>query len=222
MPGASQSPARILAARRRDASEEPREPEEAPAGQVLQEDGPPDAEAAPSPSSDKAAEAADTEPEAEAAGSPPLSFKGSPSAPSKSRSCGPSRSEYISRFVSRMRNAQIAMKCARHLTDWKRLHGCPQSSPVFICAGGYPDFTNAMRRRGWYQNEDKDSRFFDIKWAPAAAIDHDNLLAGQVVNHFHGNREITTKVGLTLNLRNCLPMCGADPDSFYPELRRQN
>ena len=61
----------------------------------------------------------------------------------------------------------------------------------------------------------KDSRFFDLKWAPAAAIDHDNLLTGQVscgtanrvccnndvprqlprqvVNHFHGNREITTK-----------------------------
>ena len=60
----------------------------------------------------------------------------------------------------------------------------------------------------------KDSRFFDLKWAPAAAIDHDNLLTGQVsrvrqpghtnnhvprqlsrqvVNHFHGAREITTK-----------------------------
>lgn len=215
---ASASPARILAARRRDASEEPREeprgePEEA--GQAAPEDGSPEAEAAPSPSSVQAAEVTEAEVEVEAAESPPISFKGSPSAPSKPR-MGPSRSEYISRFVSRMRNAQIAMKCARHLSDWKRLHSCPQSSPVFICAGGYPDFTNAMRRRGWFQNEDKDSRFFDVKWAPAAAIDHDNLLTGQVVNHFHGNREITTKVGLTLNLRNCLPMCGADPDAFYP------
>eukprot|EP00439_Symbiodinium_sp_Y106_P045830 s386_g5.t2 len=215
---ASASPARILAARRRDASEEPREeprsePEEA--GQTAPEDGSPNAEAAPSPSSVQAAEVTEAEVEVEAAESPPISFKGSPSAPSKPR-MGPSRSEYISRFVSRMRNAQIAMKCARHLSDWKRLHSCPQSSPVFICAGGYPDFTNAMRRRGWFQNEDKDSRFFDVKWAPAAAIDHDNLLTGQVVNHFHGNREITTKVGLTLNLRNCLPMCGADPDAFYP------
>ena len=25
----------------------------------------------------------------------------------------------------------------------------------------------------------QDSRFFDVKWAPAAAIDHDNLLTGQ-------------------------------------------
>ncbi|CAJ1429735.1 unnamed protein product [Effrenium voratum] len=144
--------------------------------------------------------------------------QGSPSAkesPVKQRQVT-SRTEYISRFVSRMRSAQIALKTARHLSDWKRLHCCPQSSSVFICAGGYPDFTKAMLARGWFQNEDKDSRFFDVKWAPASAINHENLLPSQVVNHFHGNREITTKVGLTLNLRNCLPMCGADPESFYP------
>eukprot|EP00434_Breviolum_minutum_P010073 symbB.v1.2.008887.t1/scaffold488.1/size197422/20 len=156
-----------------------------------------------------------------------MSCKESPSA-SSSR-----RADVITRFVRRMRSAQIAMKTARHLSDWKRLNCCPQSTSVFICAGGYPDFTKAMLARGWFQNEDKDSRFFDLKWAPAAAIDHDNLLTGQVsrvrqaghtnnhvprqvVNHFHGAREITTKVGLTLNLRNCLPMCGSDPESFYP------
>lgn len=143
-------------------------------------------------------------------GSPTMSCKESPSA-SSSR-----RADVITRFVRRMRSAQIAMKTARHLSDWKRLNCCPQSTSVFICAGGYPDFTKAMLARGWFQNEDKDSRFFDLKWAPAAAIDHDNLLTGQVVNHFHGAREITTKVGLTLNLRNCLPMCGSDPESFYP------
>lgn len=142
--------------------------------------------------------------------SPSMSCKESPSA-SSSR-----RADVITRFVRRMRSAQIAMKTARHLSDWKRLNCCPQSTSVFICAGGYPDFTKAMLARGWFQNEDKDSRFFDMKWAPAAAMDHDNLLPGQVVNHFHGSREITTKVGLTLNLRNCLPMCGADPESFYP------
>ena len=27
----------------------------------------------------------------------------------------------------------------------------------------------------------KDSRFFDMKWAPAAAMDHDNLLPGQAI-----------------------------------------
>ncbi|CAK8988403.1 unnamed protein product [Durusdinium trenchii] len=126
------------------------------------------------------------------------------------------RADVISRFVRRMRSAQIALKTARHLSDWKRLNCCPQSTSVFICAGGYPDFTKAMVARGWFQNEDKESRFFDLKWAPASAIDHDHLLPNQAVNHFHGNREITTKVGLTLNLRSCLPLCSADPDSFYP------
>ena len=27
----------------------------------------------------------------------------------------------------------------------------------------------------------EDSRFFDMKWAPASAMDHDNLLAGQAI-----------------------------------------
>eukprot|EP00913_Durusdinium_trenchii_P009809 g9210.t1 len=62
------------------------------------------------------------------------------------------RADVISRFVRRMRSAQIALKTARHLSDWKRLNCCPQS----------------------------------------------------------------TSVGLTLNLRSCLPLCSADPDSFYP------
>eukprot|EP00913_Durusdinium_trenchii_P028199 g26437.t1 len=54
-----------------------------------------------------------------------------------------------------------------------------------------------MVARGWFQNEDKESRFFDLKWAPASAIDHDHLLPNQAVNHFHGNREITTKASQT-------------------------
>jgi len=123
---------------------------------------------------------------------------------------------YISKFVSRMKNAKMAMHAARDMAEWKKRMGCPPDKQVFICCGGYMDFTQAMLKRGWFQNEDKDSRFFDIKWAPAASIDHESLVPEQVVNHFAGNREITTKVGLTLNLRNCLSMCGADPDYFYP------
>jgi len=123
---------------------------------------------------------------------------------------------YISKFVSRMKHAKMAMHAARDMAEWKKRMGCPPEKQVFVCSGGYMDFTKAMLKRGWFQNEDKDSRFFDMKWSPAAAIDHESLIPEQVVNHFAGNREITTKVGLTLNLRNCLPMCGADPDSFYP------
>jgi len=124
---------------------------------------------------------------------------------------------YISKFVSRMKTAQSnSSKSARDMADWKRRNCCPTDKKVFVCAGGYPDFTQAMLNRGWFQNQEKDSKFFDLKWAPASGIDHESLLPSQVVNHFAGNREITTKVGLTTNLKNCLPMCSADPDDFYP------
>jgi tubulin monoglycylase TTLL3/8 len=122
----------------------------------------------------------------------------------------------INKFLCRVRNAQTNTRGARDLSEWKKRNGCPQEKQVFICCGGYPDFTEAMLARGWFQNKDQDSRFFDLKWSPASKINHDILLSDQTVNHFLGNREITTKVGLTLNIRNCAAICGADHDTFYP------
>jgi len=124
----------------------------------------------------------------------------------------------VSKFLSKLKcvQAQQCMRSASDMAEWKRRNGCPPDKQVFICCGGYPDFTEAMLARGWFHNPDKESRFFDMKWSPAADIKHDKLLPEQAVVHFQGNREITTKVGLTLNLRNCASICGADPDSFYP------
>eukprot|EP00931_Biecheleriopsis_adriatica_P007524 TRINITY_DN1087_c0_g1_i1.p1 TRINITY_DN1087_c0_g1~~TRINITY_DN1087_c0_g1_i1.p1 ORF type:complete len:874 (+),score=279.79 TRINITY_DN1087_c0_g1_i1:279-2900(+) len=121
---------------------------------------------------------------------------------------------YVNKMVSKLRN--VCLRSARDLDEWKKRNGCPPEKQVFICTGGYPDFTQAMLNRGWFHNTDKDSRFFDLKWSPAANIDHDKLRPGQVINHFQGARDLTTKVGLTLNIRNCLPICSADPDEFYP------
>eukprot|EP00930_Biecheleria_cincta_P059817 TRINITY_DN4553_c0_g1_i2.p1 TRINITY_DN4553_c0_g1~~TRINITY_DN4553_c0_g1_i2.p1 ORF type:complete len:1022 (+),score=279.90 TRINITY_DN4553_c0_g1_i2:314-3379(+) len=173
-----------------------------------------------------------TSPETIAGGSRPSSSSQAPAAPSeaeetsseakidekKAAKLAAKQNGYISKFVSRMKTAQCnSSKSARDMADWKRRNCCPQDKKVFVCAGGYPDFIQAMLNRGWFQNQEKDSKFFDLKWAPAYGIDHESLLPSQVVNHFAGNREITTKVGLTTNLKNnCLPMCSADPDEFYP------
>merc|ERR1712046_469306 len=50
----------------------------------------------------------------------------------------------------------------------------------------------------------------------ASDIDHERLLQHQVVNHFDRCRDLTTKVGLSLNLRNSAWFCGVDSDAFYP------
>ena len=42
------------------------------------------------------------------------------------------------------------------------------------------------------------------------------LKSGQIVNHFVGNREMTTKVGLTTNLRESSWRCGIDGDESWP------
>merc|ERR1719171_825935 len=103
-------------------------------------------------------------------------------------------------FLDRSRWACLERKIDS-LDDWKRVAGVAPETKVFVCAGGYNDMRDALLRRGWVQNPDEASRHFDLKWARAALIDHDNLLTGQIVNHYDRCREITTKVGLSLNLR---------------------
>lgn len=103
------------------------------------------------------------------------------------------------------------------MQDWKKRVGCPPDAKVFICHECYPDLRDALLRRGWVQNFDETSPHFDLKWVLGAnSIDYDALRPQQMVNHFEQNRNLTTKVGLTLSLRNSQWNIGADADSFYP------
>jgi hypothetical protein len=102
------------------------------------------------------------------------------------------------------------------MATWKKRNGHPPDAKVFICSGGYFDFRDALLARGWVENFDKDSPFFDLQWGMASHINHDDLQSHQIVNHFKRAREITTKVGLTVNLRNSRWHNGVDVDSFYP------
>lgn len=125
------------------------------------------------------------------------------------------RQDSLTRFLDRARAAKAAGPCGA-MEEWKRRHGCPPEKRVFVCCGGYPDFTEAMLKRGWFQNPDKTSPHFDLKWGMQKNIDHEHLLPGQVVNHFDRTRDLTTKVGLTLSLRSCRHCCGVEADAFYP------
>ena len=49
--------------------------------------------------------------------------------------------------------------------------------------------------RGWYENPEKNSPHFELKWAVSSNdIDHLVLRPGQVVNHYKQAATITTKV----------------------------
>lgn len=121
----------------------------------------------------------------------------------------------INRFLDRTRLTRAAAHCS-DLAEWRRRNGAAKDQPVFACLGGYPDFRDALLKRGWFQNPDKDSRHFDLKWGMAGDIDHERLKPNQIVNHFAKCRDLTTKVGLSLNLRNCSWFSGVDLDEFYP------
>ena len=73
-----------------------------------------------------------------------------------------------------------------------------------------------MKERGWFENPDRYSPVFDLKFA----IRNDNpveLKDFQITNHFQKNNVITTKVGLSHSLNNLIWWTNVDVDSFFPK-----
>lgn len=82
--------------------------------------------------------------------------------------------------------------------SWKASNNI--KSKVFILAGNYPDIRKALIQRGWVENEDQESPFFDLKWSRNARIPL-NLLDWQLYNHFPRNFELSVKFQLYENLK---------------------
>ena len=74
----------------------------------------------------------------------------------------------------------------------------PAEAKVFIMRGGYTFIRAALLRRGWVENEDGESDFFDYKWVlKTRQIYRERLHECQAVNHFSRSFAcLTTKVGL--------------------------
>lgn len=74
----------------------------------------------------------------------------------------------------------------------------------------------ALLNFGWYENKNSNSSFFDLKWLYMDnESDYKGLIDGQYYNHFQNNKELTTKIGLTNNLKEFCEY-GANFDQFYP------
>eukprot|EP00741_Cyanophora_paradoxa_P013406 tig00020685_g12945.t1 len=103
------------------------------------------------------------------------------------------------------------------LAIWRKRNGIGESTKVFIITGCYPDVRRSLLARGWFENTDQESPWFDLKWAlRGKEIDHKNLKRNQIVNHFSKNTEVTTKVGLARNLRNLQWFENVDIETFFP------
>merc|ERR1719353_2512948 len=106
----------------------------------------------------------------------------------------------------------------RNLEEWKRLQKLENHQRVFTVIGGYPDLRRTLLARGWVANDVPESPYFDLKWTlKAEDIRQTELKSHQIVNHFVGNREITTKVGLTTNLKESFWRCDVHSEEYYPQ-----
>jgi tubulin monoglycylase TTLL3/8 len=100
---------------------------------------------------------------------------------------------------------------------WRRAHGIEEDTKIFITTGFYPSLTKALRDRGWYENPDRHSRYFDLKWTiNSKHIDHHEIQPHQIVNHFARASSIVTKIGIMKNLRNLKWFANVSIDRFFP------
>eukprot|EP00357_Protocruzia_adherens_P000980 CAMPEP_0115047060 /NCGR_PEP_ID=MMETSP0216-20121206/49101_1 /TAXON_ID=223996 /ORGANISM="Protocruzia adherens, Strain Boccale" /LENGTH=963 /DNA_ID=CAMNT_0002430223 /DNA_START=247 /DNA_END=3138 /DNA_ORIENTATION=- len=103
------------------------------------------------------------------------------------------------------------------MPTWKKRNKVPEKTKVFMVMGGYPEIRKSLLKRGWVENKDHQSPCFDLKWTlKGKDLNQDQLLDHQIVNHFCKNSNITTKIGLSLNLRNLIWFANVDIDTFYP------
>ena len=61
---------------------------------------------------------------------------------------------------------------------WKRERGVPPDARVFLIGGAYPAVRAAMLARGWRENREKGSAFFDLAWTTKTDV-LDALRPGQ-------------------------------------------
>ncbi|EQC33446.1 hypothetical protein SDRG_08960 [Saprolegnia diclina VS20] len=106
---------------------------------------------------------------------------------------------------------------AKDFASWKKRNGVSPDTKVFCLTGWYPVIKETLETRGWFHNVDRNSPYFDLKWAlKSDDLKNVKLNEDQLVNHFMQNTAITTKVGLLHNLRNITWFLSEDIDSFFP------
>lgn len=104
------------------------------------------------------------------------------------------------------------------LQTWKRKNGVGFNQRVFIIKGGYAELRRTLIQKGWFENEDVWSPYYDFKWTTKICdINYMTLKHSQGVNHFNNNHHLTSKYGLTRRLRTLTLGFGVDADKFYPK-----
>lgn len=106
---------------------------------------------------------------------------------------------------------------SQHLFNkWKTGKGIEEDRKVFLCDWNYPDIAEALKRRGWYENEDKDSQYWDFRYARKARVP-EGIKDWQVLNHFPRNFELSAKWNLAGNVIKPLPSEFIKHEFYFPK-----
>jgi hypothetical protein len=87
---------------------------------------------------------------------------------------------------------------------------------IFVIVGGYGTLRRALVERGWFENPDKHSPVFDLKFSIRCDNPSD-VKDFQIINHYFKNNVITTKVGLSYSLKSLIWWTPVDVNEFFPK-----
>ena len=110
-------------------------------------------------------------------------------------------------------------KLATPYDNWKISNNINNDLKVFIIAGNYPDIRKSLLQRGWVENIDAESTYFDLKWSRNARVPS-NLLDWQLYNHFPRNFELSVKWQLYENIKKTDRVTSAKYLKFFPRSYR--
>lgn len=105
------------------------------------------------------------------------------------------------------------------LEEWNTVHGYSKNTNVFIILGEYPDLKQSLKERGWVENPDPDSPFFNLLWARSAKVPI-KIKDDQTINHFPKNFELSCKWNFCDNIRKTKKLFDINPNSFFPRCYR--
>lgn len=92
-----------------------------------------------------------------------------------------------------------------------------QKKKVFIVSVPYLPFKHHLLERGWVENPDFFSPYFDLKYCVRMKdIDYKSLHPRQVISHFLGQNSVTNKFELSRSLINLVSQPQVDTARFFP------
>lgn len=93
----------------------------------------------------------------------------------------------------------------------------PASAKLFIVSTPYAPFKQHLIDRGWVENPDFFSSYFDLKYCVRLKdIDYKGLFPNQIISHYVGQTCLTNKFELSRSLTNLISDYKADIDDFFP------